>query len=77
MEEMARVLLRGRVRGVGGRPVLVDLLMAESMPTEGDLLNVAIMHHEIFLSYVKAGFTESQALELLKAWIPRPNPGEG
>ncbi len=50
--------------------------MAESMPTEGDLLNVAIMHHEIYLSYVKAGFTEVQALELLKVWIPKPTSGE-
>ena len=50
--------------------------MAESMPTEGDLLNVAIMHHEIYLSYVKAGFTEAQALELLKVWIPKPTPAE-
>ncbi len=46
--------------------------MAESMPTEGDLLNVAIMHHEIYLSYMKAGFSEVQALELLKVWIPKP-----
>ncbi len=45
--------------------------MVESMPTEGDLLDVAIMHHEIYLSYLKAGFSEVQALELLKAWIPR------
>ena len=51
--------------------------MGESMPTEGDLLDVAIMHHEIYLSYVKAGFTEAQALELLKVWIPKPTPGEG
>ena len=53
--------------------------MAEdtAQPTEGDLLNVAIMHHEIYLSYTKAGFTEGQALELLKVWIPKPTPGEG
>ncbi len=50
--------------------------MPESMPTEGDLLNVAIMHHEIYLSYMKAGFSEVQALELLKAWIPKPTPRE-
>ncbi len=43
-------------------------------PSEGDLLDVAIMHHEIWLSYVKAGFSEAQALELLKVWIPTPTP---
>lgn len=26
----------------------------------------AVVHHEIFLSHVRAGFTETQALELLK-----------
>ncbi len=46
-------------------------------PAEGDLLDVAIMHHEIYLSYVKAGFSEGQALELLKAWIPKPTTGGG
>ncbi len=50
--------------------------MAENMPTEGDLLDVAIMHHEVYLSYVKAGFSEVQALELLKVWIPKPTPRE-
>ena len=51
--------------------------MAEDSPLTLENLNdVAIMHHEMFLSYVKAGFSEVQALELLKVWIPKPTPGE-
>ncbi len=51
--------------------------MADDTPLTAENLNdVAALHHEIYLSYVKAGFSEEQALELLKAWIPRPNPRE-
>ncbi len=45
--------------------------MAESLSAE-NLNDVAILHHEVYLSYVKAGFSEEQALELLKVWIPKP-----
>jgi hypothetical protein len=30
---------------------------------------VAVSHHEILMSYVKAGFREDQALDLLKVMI--------
>lgn len=32
----------------------------------------AIAIHEMFVSLVKAGFTEEQALELVKAMLTRP-----
>ncbi len=48
----------------------------DAVLTIENLNGVAAMHHEIWLSYVKAGFSEEQALELLKCWIPRPNPRE-
>jgi hypothetical protein len=34
-----------------------------------DMLTAAVAAHEIYTSYVKAGFTEAQALELVKACI--------
>ncbi len=49
----------------------------DAVLTTENLNGVAAMHHEIYLSYLKAGFSEVQALELLKVWIPKPTPGEG
>lgn len=47
-----------------------------SDPIEIPNMNAAAaFHHEMFVSYVKAGFTETQALELIKAWILRPTEG--
>lgn len=37
--------------------------------TFGTMLQGAISHHELFMSYVQAGFTRAEALELLKLWI--------
>ena len=51
--------------------------MAEDSPlTLANLNDLAVLHHEMFLSYMKAGFTAEQALELLKAWIPKPGASE-
>jgi hypothetical protein len=40
---------------------------------------VAVSHHEIFSSYVKAGFTEDQALDMLKVMVAvsMKNSGSG
>ncbi len=46
--------------------------MTAELPNLNDM---AAFHHEMFVSYVKAGFTEAQALELIKAWIARPLEG--
>lgn len=35
----------------------------------GDLAEAAAAHHEMYLSWVGAGFTPEQALELIKATI--------
>ncbi|MFI5973566.1 hypothetical protein [Streptomyces sp. NPDC051452] len=34
-----------------------------------ELAAQAALHHEVFLAWIEAGFTEKQALELLKALI--------
>ncbi|KKK63861.1 hypothetical protein LCGC14_2990020 [marine sediment metagenome] len=36
---------------------------------------MAVMHHEFFVSYVKAGFTEHRALLLVIAWIQKQESG--
>lgn len=35
----------------------------------GPLMQQAIMHHELYVSYIKAGFTEPRAFELTKALV--------
>ena len=36
-----------------------------------DLRQSAVAMHQMFIAYVDAGFTETQALELVKQFIPR------
>jgi hypothetical protein len=43
--------------------------MDECPETIASLVEVAISQHEMFVSWVAAGFTEAQALELLKAVV--------
>ncbi len=45
------------------------------MSEEGQMNDVAVTQHEMFLSYVKAGFTEKQALTLIVAWIQKSAEG--
>jgi hypothetical protein len=44
-------------------------VMDECPETIASLVEVAISQHEMFVSWVAAGFTEAQALELLKAVV--------
>ena len=43
--------------------------------TPKTLADLAVVHHEFFVSYVKAGFTESQAIQLVIAWIQKATDG--
>lgn len=44
------------------------------MPTPPvSLAEMAVFHHEMFTSYVKAGFDVGQALALVIAWITKPS----
>lgn len=44
------------------------------MPTPPvSLADMAVFHHEMFTSYVKAGFDMAQALALVIAWIAKPS----
>lgn len=41
---------------------------------EGELLEAAVQMHNMYQAYIKAGFTEKQAMELLIGMIrPMPN----
>jgi hypothetical protein len=42
-----------------------------------ELAGMAAVHHELFVSYVNAGFTPAQALELLKAVIAQAGRNAG
>ena len=48
-----------------------------SEPPVTQLAAEAALHHEVFRAWVEAGFTESQALDLLKALIIAQRPGGG
>lgn len=41
-----------------------------SLPTDpvGDLAQLSITLHEVYLNHVKAGFTPDQAMQLILAW---------
>ena len=43
---------------------------------KGELTTAAVAIHEIFISYINAGFTKEQALELIKAHIAASVPGK-
>jgi hypothetical protein len=43
---------------------------------KGELTTAAVAIHEIYISYMNAGFTAAQALELIKAHIAASVPGK-
>jgi hypothetical protein len=43
-------------------------------PRLGELFTAAITLHEMFISLVEAGFTEEQAMELVKAALAAGSP---
>lgn len=52
---------------------------AQAVTNKQTLDEAARALHELYLAYIKAGFTQSQALELCKAILQRespPEPGE-
>lgn len=69
------VAFKGEVEAGGGWKVTEvneDDEDEETLEIESPLTNLeqmAAAHHEIFIAYVNAGFTNKQALELVKAGI--------
>ena len=51
--------------------------MSEDDDKAGKFLEGAVTIHEMFLSYIQAGFKRSEALELIKAHIANLDPRAG